>query len=163
MSSLSLISHCCSLDGTMRTRACFPFRCSCLQCSRDLLRNISEYYCCKELEGCVEAMTCDLVREDLGEGEELKCVTEHPGFRPVCLEKSSLRMASSKYRKRDKQTYKKLDRRKGALVFREIFRYCFLFSVHLTLLHWYSVSCATWQCKYLPAVFPTYTHRPPIT
>ena len=58
---------------------------------------------------------------------------------------------------------KKLDRRKGALVFLEICSYCFLFWVLLTLLHWYSVCRATWQCKYLPSVFPTYTHRSPIT
>ncbi|XP_015766905.1 PREDICTED: uncharacterized protein LOC107345686 [Acropora digitifera] len=99
--------------------------CSCLQCCRDLLRNINECYCCKELEGCVEAITCDLVREDLGEGEELKCVTEHPGFRPVCLEKWSLRMASSKYRKRDKQTYKKTgseERYLRAVAYREFSR-----------------------------------------
>lgn len=37
----------------------------------------------------------------------LKCITEHPGFRPVCLEKWSLRLASGKYRTRDKQSYKK--------------------------------------------------------
>lgn len=146
----------------MRTRACFPFRCSCFQCSRDLLKNISEYYCCKELEGCVEGMTCDLVREDLGEGEELKCVTEHPGFQCAWRNGVWEWQVPNTENGTSKHT-KTLDRRKGALIFLEICSYCFLFWVLLTLLHWYSVCRATWQCKYLPSVFLTYTHRSPIT
>ena len=44
--------------------------------------------------------------QDLNEDEALKCITEHPGFRPVCLEKWSLRLAASKYKTKDKQQYK---------------------------------------------------------
>ncbi|KAL9978424.1 hypothetical protein ACROYT_G015937 [Oculina patagonica] len=66
-----------------------------------------ECYCCKELEGCCEALTSEIVQEDLEEGQELLCITEHPGFRPVCLEKWSLRLASGKYRTKAKQAYKK--------------------------------------------------------
>ena len=35
----------------------FPCRCTCGNCSRDLLANISECYCCKELKGNWEALT----------------------------------------------------------------------------------------------------------
>ena len=85
----------------------FTCRCTCGNCSRELLTNISECYCCKEIEGCCEALTSDIVREDLVEGQELACITQHPGFRPVCLEKWSLRLAASKYKTRDRQRYKK--------------------------------------------------------
>ena len=47
-----------------------------------------------------------MVRQDLNDDETLKCITEHPGFRPVCLEKWSLRLAASKYKTKDKQQYK---------------------------------------------------------
>lgn len=47
-----------------------------------------------------------MVRQDLNDDEVLKCITEHPGFRPVCLEKWSLRLAASKYKTKDKQQYK---------------------------------------------------------
>ena len=53
-------------------------------------------------------MESDIVVEDLEEGDVLKCITEHPGFRPVCLEKWSLRLASGKYHKKDKGYYKKV-------------------------------------------------------
>ena len=45
------------------------------------------------------------MRQDLDEEETLKCITEHPGFRPVCLEKWSLRLAASKYKTKAKQQY----------------------------------------------------------
>lgn len=81
--------------------------CTCGKCERDLLTNISECYCCKELEGCVESLTSEIVLEDLEEGQQLCCVTEHPGFRPVCLEKWSLRLAGGKYRTKAREYYKK--------------------------------------------------------
>ena len=86
---------------------CFKRRCTCGKCERDLLTNISECYCCKELEGCVEFLKSEIVLEDLEKGQELCCVTEHPGFRPVCLEKWSLRLAGGKYRTKAREYYKK--------------------------------------------------------
>lgn len=50
-------------------------------------------------------MNSDLVLQDLADGKEIKCITEHPGFRPVCLEKWSLRMAADKFRTKGKQRY----------------------------------------------------------
>ncbi|XP_078363732.1 uncharacterized protein LOC144647935 [Oculina patagonica] len=88
----------------------------------ECLTNISECYCCKELEGCCEALTSEIVQEDLEEGQELLCITEHPGFRPVCLEKWSLRLASGKYRTKAKQAYKKTgseERYLRAIAYRE--------------------------------------------
>ena len=45
--------------------------------------------------------------QDLPEGTTIKCITDHPGFKPVCLEKWSLRMAADKFRT------KKQERKKG--------------------------------------------------
>lgn len=84
----------------------FCCRCSCGNCNRVLLQNLSECYCCNELEGCKEAMSSELVLQDLPEGTTtIKCITDHPGFKPVCLEKWSLRMAAEKFRTKTKQRY----------------------------------------------------------
>ena len=71
----------------------FIHRCDSGNCSVVLAQNISECYCCKELEGCGEALESDLVQQDISPNAILNCVTEHPGFNPVCLQKWSLRMA----------------------------------------------------------------------
>ncbi|XP_044167855.1 uncharacterized protein LOC114951454 [Acropora millepora] len=79
--------------------------CQCENCNLRFLQNISECYCCCELEGCVEALTSDVVVQDLPEDAKLTCITQHPGFNPVCLEKWSLRLASHKYRTKGKKKY----------------------------------------------------------
>lgn len=65
------------------------------KCGITLLPNISERYCCQELDGCWESIESDIVRQDLRDGETLKCITEHPEFQPICVEKWSLRLADS--------------------------------------------------------------------
>ena len=72
-----------------------------------MLTHVSECYCCKELEGCVESLTSEIILEDLEEDQELCCVTEHPGFRRVCLGKWSMRLAVGKYRTKGREYYKK--------------------------------------------------------
>jgi len=79
-------------------------RCECGNCSQELLRNISECYCCQELDECVESI--DLVQEALPEGQNLSCITVHPGFKPVVLDIWSLRMAVSRFNTKEKKTYK---------------------------------------------------------
>ena len=87
--------------------ALFMFcRCKCGNCSVLLLQNISECYCCSELEGCLESTKTDLVLLDIGVDVTLKCVTQHPGFNPVCLQKWSLRLAAGKFKTKGKQQYR---------------------------------------------------------
>lgn len=94
------------------------FKCTCGNCSCKLVTNISEWYCCKEIEGCCGVLTNEIVWNDLEEGEELHCISKHLGLRPVCLKKGSLSLVSGKYRTRVKQAYKKkLDQRKGTVDF----------------------------------------------
>ena len=81
-------------------------RCECGNCSQELLRNISECYCCQELDGCVESLASDLVQEALPEGQNLSCITDHPGFKPVVLDIWSLTMAVSRFNTKEKKTYK---------------------------------------------------------
>ena len=82
------------------------FRCECANCSVALLQNISECYCCCELEGCEELMKSDLALQDLAPDFNLTCITEHPGFQPVCLQKWSLRLAADKFKTKGKERYR---------------------------------------------------------
>ena len=82
------------------------FRCKCGNCNVVLLQNISECYCCCELEGCKESMKSDLVLQDLFPDVNLTCTTEHPGFQPVCLQKWSLRLAADKFKTKGKERYR---------------------------------------------------------
>ena len=79
---------------------------NCENCSVILLANISKCYGCSELEGCLESMKSDLVLEDLAADITLKCITEHPGFNSVCLQKWSLRLATAKFKTKGKQQYR---------------------------------------------------------
>lgn len=46
------------------------------------------------------------VEEEEGNSDSVpSCVTEHPGFRPVCLEKWSLRYAAGKFSTRQHKRY----------------------------------------------------------
>ena len=85
------------------------FRCTCGNCSLEMLQNISECYCCQELEQCIESLESDLVRADFDSDVELRCITEHPGFAPVCLQKWSLRLASGKYITKSGKRYQQTD------------------------------------------------------
>lgn len=78
----------------------FSTRCSCGNCQVALLQNAYEAKCCREIEKCVEACERAEVLIDTG-GKAPLCVTQHPGFRPVCLEKWSLKQSASKYKTRD--------------------------------------------------------------
>ena len=51
-------------------------------------------------------MCSDIVVEDIPDGTVLKCVTQHPGFNTVCLDKWSLRMAAERLKTKDKRRYR---------------------------------------------------------
>ena len=54
----------------------------------------------------MEALQNDLVLQDLDDGQVLSCITQHPGFRPCCLEKWTVRLTADKYNTKAKQRYK---------------------------------------------------------
>lgn len=96
----------CILDYISANITLLNFRCKCGNCNVALLQNISECYCCCELEGCEESIKSDLVLQDLAPDVNLTCVTEHPGFQPVCLQKWSLRLAADKFKTKGKERYR---------------------------------------------------------
>ena len=109
MNIISISVHVCAVSNAALTHqfALFMFcRCKRGNCSVLLLQNISECYCCSELEGCLESTKTDLVLLDIGADVTLKCVTQHPGFNPVCLQKWSLRLAAGKFKTKGKQQYR---------------------------------------------------------
>ena len=55
--------------------------------------------------GCEEALS-ESVLEDIQLETTLWCITQHPGFGPVCLQKWSLRMAGERVKTKAKQRYK---------------------------------------------------------
>ena len=86
-------------------------RCKCGNCGIQLLSNSYECLCCIELDGCEEAMKSEEVVADLkAEGNaDAKCITQHPGFGPCCLQKWSLKLASRHYKTRSKAKYCQLE------------------------------------------------------
>ena len=82
---------------------CFR-RCSCGNSSLELLQNVSECSCCREIQGCIDSL--EMMEEalrDFPPGTKLTCVTEHLGFSPVCLQKWSLKQGAWKYKTKGNQ------------------------------------------------------------
>ena len=65
-------------------------------CSVKHLRKPKECSCCTEIEQCAVAMNDDSVVQ--GVGSVPTCITEHHGFRPLCLEQWSLKYAADHYK-----------------------------------------------------------------
>ena len=55
-----------------------------------------ECSCCTEIDQCAVALSDGSVVEEVGSIP--KCKTEHPGFRPLCLERWSLKYAADRYK-----------------------------------------------------------------
>ncbi|XP_020615415.1 uncharacterized protein LOC110053519 isoform X1 [Orbicella faveolata] len=77
--------------------------CKCGACSAENLQNPNEFQCCMEIEECVECLSSERVIEEVS--TKLNCVTQHPRFSQVCLQKWSLRLAADKYKTRNKTKY----------------------------------------------------------
>ena len=57
-----------------------------------------------EIEECVASLQTEHVLQEVTDPP--KCVTGHPGFNTICLDKWSLRLAAAKYRTRQKKQYR---------------------------------------------------------
>ena len=77
-------------------------------CSLELLQNASECNCCRELQACTDTMEMEEVLQDYPPGTKLTCVTEHPGFDTVCLQKWSLKQGAWKYKTKGNRRYKQI-------------------------------------------------------
>jgi len=94
-------------DGSLpeQTQPRITHKCKCGNSEIKHLVSANECACCHEIERCVTSLADALVLQDVHD-QPLPCVTLHPGFRPVCLEKWSLRVSADKYRCRDRRHYK---------------------------------------------------------
>ena len=69
-----------------------------------MLQNVRETQCCQEIEKCVEVLNSSEILEDTVTPPG--CITNHPGFRLNCLEKWTLRLAASNYKRKDHRKYR---------------------------------------------------------
>lgn len=80
------------------------YRCKCGRCNSQYLQNPNEFQCCAEIDECVECLSHEMVIEEVG--KKPNCVTSHPGFSQVCLQRWSLRLAADKYKTKNKTKYR---------------------------------------------------------
>ncbi|CAH3185598.1 unnamed protein product, partial [Porites lobata] len=82
-------------------------KCSCGNCALDRLQNPGECLCYKEIEKCVESLGSTAVLNEVEISPE--CITLHPGFSVVCLNRWFLRSAASKYKRIHGTKYRQTD------------------------------------------------------
>ena len=88
-------------ENYLNSRALYLFygvRCSCGNCSIEVVCKPEECLCCKEIDRCGEVM------ENFG--EEQGCITSHPGFQDVCLNRYVLEVASLSLKTRSGKSYR---------------------------------------------------------
>ncbi|XP_028418119.1 uncharacterized protein LOC114543253 [Dendronephthya gigantea] len=66
------------LRGRLEGRVSVEGWCGCGNCKTDLLQNEKESKCCQEVEGCGEALSSDIIMQEMSAVP--KCITLHPGF-----------------------------------------------------------------------------------
>ena len=79
-------------------------RCKCGKCCIELLENPRECKCCTEISKCESALSDQWVKEEVE--TKPSCITEHPGYQVVCLNRRSLRRAADKYKTLKNKKYK---------------------------------------------------------
>ena len=87
-----------SIDHNYSTLYTFS-RCNCGNCNIENLVEAKECRCCTELPNCVAALS--IVNKDVFESSDDDatntqqiCITNHPGFDAICLNRWSLELAS---------------------------------------------------------------------
>ena len=73
-------------------------RCSCSNCSVSLVTKTQECICCKEIDRCEEVMEEAI-------GDRTVCITLHPGFESVCLNRHVLEVAALGLKTRAGKSY----------------------------------------------------------
>ena len=81
---------------------------SCGNCLITFRQNGNECSCCQQMEKCAQSLSDEWVPQSL---EAPKCITSHPAFNTVCLDRWSLRLTSGKYKTSDKKLSANLFRR----------------------------------------------------
>ena len=63
-----------------------------------------ECNCCQEVHGCITSLNDEEVVREVGSAPG--CITEHPGFRPLCLQPWSLKLAADRYKTKFNRRYR---------------------------------------------------------
>ena len=77
------------------------FRCNCGSCSTEKLVQAKETRCCAEISNCVDALVLA--------GSQNTCITDHPAFDAICLNRWSLELASDRFKTRSGQRYQQVE------------------------------------------------------
>ena len=75
-------------------------RCTCSNCSVDFACKLEECICCQEIDRCGEVMGTF--------NKETSCITSHPGFQDVCLNKYVLEVAAIGLKTRRGKSYTRM-------------------------------------------------------
>lgn len=78
------------------------YRCKCGRCNLQYLQNPKEFQCCAEIDKCGVPIPRNGYQRG---GKQCNCVTLHPGFSQVCLQRWSLQLAADKYKTKNKTKY----------------------------------------------------------
>ena len=97
------------------------FRCNCGSCSTETLVQAKETRCCTEISNCVDALVLA--------GSQNTCITNHPAFDAICLNRWSLELASDRFKTRSGQRYQQVES-KDRLVHIIHVMCCHFFSSH---------------------------------
>ncbi|XP_046862728.1 uncharacterized protein LOC124456292 [Xenia sp. Carnegie-2017] len=93
------------LERRMQNEVPLDSWCHCGNCRVPLLVNPKECRCCHEIANCMIEMQDHMVVSELG--RQPKCITEHPGFDAICLNRWALNLAANLYQRQDGVRYHK--------------------------------------------------------
>ncbi|XP_072176071.1 uncharacterized protein [Diadema setosum] len=102
---------------------CLLFRCSCSG-GCVAMPTVRESVCCKEIPRVVEKM------DSFADGGDLDCITMHPGFKTVCLDKYVLETAYYQYEQQydeDARGDATDNERNRHVAYRQLVRWCWRF------------------------------------
>ncbi|XP_067026011.1 uncharacterized protein [Acropora muricata] len=95
--------------------------CTCGSCQ--IMNSINECVCCQEIDKMVE--TCQSIVSDGDSDCPPQCITQHPGFQPVCTNKYVLRTAWTQYKQQYGNAYEGPEHKHFRhIAYRQLARWC---------------------------------------
>ncbi len=98
------------------------------------MQNPKECCCCNEIQACLDALNDDVVLAESDDGKPPPCITQHPAFQVMCLDRWALRMAADRYKTRNFRRYIQIGSE-------ERYNYYYYVQKLLVMTHIYTVRC----------------------
>ena len=96
-------------------------RCTCVNCQR--LDRAEECVCCQEID-CVVGKNLEAVKLE-GLAEPPSCISQHPGFHAVCVNRWVLQTAWYQYKQQYRNSYEGPEHKKNRhIAYRQLARWC---------------------------------------